>query len=235
MTQSAITHFWGDEAEADINGIVAWIEENKDAEIDGYYFSALPEEVVADIEHDPDVVWEECQGAAVLLRVDGTLEAYVSAQVEADQSFADSSYGEWSRCTADGTTAGFLAGERLATDDHVEKASVGITIPYDMHKDFRWFGDTLAAFSWVPQAGYDESGDNGIVGGFTLEIWVEDDGGLLWYNGQWSDLKTLLDALMADNPEAALDLLIAGTRDYMEGTEEHVLEAAGAPLAEACP
>jgi hypothetical protein len=234
MTQGAITDFWSD-AEADhVADLVDWLEENKDADVDGYYFSALSESAVADIEHDADINWDECLGAGVVMRVDGDLDAYVAGQVEADQSFADSTYSEWSRCTNRGTADGFLGGEELGTDNHVEKTNVGITIPYDMYKDYRWFGDVLAAVTWVPHAGYNDAGDNGIVGGFTIELWYQDDEGVVWYNGQWSDLKTVLDDYMAEHPDTALNLLISGTRDYMEGTEEHVIANLDAPLAEAC-
>jgi hypothetical protein len=234
MTQLAITDFWSDAEEEHVSDLVGWLEDNKDADVDGYYFGPLDEEAVADIEHDDDIVWNECRGAGVVMTVDGELDAYVAAQAEADQSFADATYTEWSRCANRGTADGFLAGEELGTDNHVEKTNVGITIPYDMYKDFRWFGDVLAGVTWVPQAGYNDAGDNGIVGGFTIELWYQDDTGVVWYNGQWSDLKTVLDAYMAEHPETALDLLISGTRDYMEGTEEHVLADLAAPVAGAC-
>jgi hypothetical protein len=233
MTRAGVTDFWSDAEEGHVADLRAWLEENKASETEGYYFDTLTEDVVADIEHDPDVIWEECFGAGVVMRLDGTLADYGAAAVEADQSFADFTYSEWTRCTLEGDTDAFLAGAELSTDNHVEKTNLDITIPYDMYKDFRWFGDTLASLTWVPRAGYNELGDNGIVAGFTLEIMYEDDEGVVWYNGQWSDLDTILDEFMTE--EGALDLLIDGTRDYMEGTEEHVLAGLEAPRAEACP
>lgn len=235
MTRNGVTDFWTDAAAEHVAGLREWMDAHKADEIDGYYFEALDPEAVAHLEHSDDIIWEECRGAGVVMELDGTLDAYVRGNIEADQSFADFTYSAWSRCTLEGTPEDFMAGGDLSTDNHVEKTNVGITIPYDMYKDFRWFDDTLAALTWVPEAGYNEAGDNGIVGGFTLEIWYEDEDGIVWYNGQWSDLKTVLDAVMNDNPEGALDLLINGTRDYMEGTAEHVLAAEGAPLAGPCP
>lgn len=234
LTQAAVTDFWSEEEEQHIADLSVWMADNVDAEVDGYYFSALPEEVVADIEHDPDINWDECLGAGVVMRVDGTMADYVPAQAEADQTFTDGSYSEWSRCSISGSADEFVAGGDWSTDNHVVKSELTITIPYDMYKDFRWFGDTLVGFTWVPHAGYDDAGDNGIVAGFTIEIWYEDDQGVVWYNGQWSDLKTLLDDYMADHPETALDLLITGTQEYMEGTEAHVLAGGYATPAGPC-
>ena len=233
MTRAGITDFWSDAEAGHVADLRAWLEENKDSETEGYYFEPLDPEVVAEIEHDDAVIWEECIGAGVVMRLDGTLDDYVAGAVEADQSFADFTYSEWTRCTLDGDIDGFVAGADLSTDNHVEKTNLDITIPYDMYKDFRWFGDTLASFTWVPRAGYNEVGDNGIVAGFTLEILYEDDEGVVWYNGQWSDLDTILDEFMTE--EGALNLLIDGTRDYMEGTEAHVLEGGEAARAEDCP
>ena len=235
MTQVAVTDFWTADEADHVDDLVAWLEEHKRDGVDGWYFGPLPEEAVADLEHSGQIVWDECRGAGVVMEVDGTLDAHVSVQAEADQTFADSTYSAWSRCSLEGTAEGLLAGDEWSTDNDVEKTNVGITIPYSMFKDYRWFGDTLAALSWVPEAGFNDAGDNGIVGGFTIELWYESDGKIVWYNGQWSDLVTILDDYMADNPDTALDLLISGTRDYMEGTTEHVLAGEDAAFAGACP
>lgn len=222
LTQLALRDFWSDAAAEHVAGIEEWMAENVDNGVDGYYFEALPEEVVADIEHDAAIVWEECLGAAVVHRVDGTLADYAQVATEADQSFADPTYSRWERTIIEGTAEGFVGGEDMKTDNDVEKSYATVSIPYRMYKDFRWFGETLAAVTWVPAAGYNAEGDNGIVGGFTVEIWVDDGGSVVWYNGQWSDLDTVLDPFIS--PDGARDLLIDGTIDYMDGTAEHVAD-----------
>lgn len=222
MTQGAVRDFHTDAAEGYVDALVAWLHDNVDDAPEGWYFEALDPAVVEGIEHSDDIVWEECLGAGVVTLLYGTLDGYAAAQTEPDQSFADGSYTRWDRTIVEGDADGFLAGADMRTDNDVEKSTLGYTIPYGMTKDFRWFGDTFVALTVVPEAGYDEAGDNGVVGGFTVEVWYEEERGVVWYNGQWSDLKTLIDETLSENPDFARDLLIDGTRDYMFGTEEHV-------------
>jgi hypothetical protein len=72
----------------------------------------------------------------------------------------------------------------------------------------------------VPKAGFGEDGNNGILCGFTIEIWQPHEDGVLWYNGSWSRLKTIVDDIATE--ELLENELIKGTLDYYYGTEAHV-------------
>lgn len=215
---------FGTDKEADrIAWLVDWVHENIDTADDGYYFDHLEADDVSMIEHEEDDVnWERVVGAGVPARMHFTVDEYAAVVPEKDQSFAEpATYSKWDRTITSGSEDDFLAGGELGTDNDLEKTEVGITIPYSMSKPYAWFdGGVLAAESVVPKPGYDENGLNGIVVGFTIEIWVPDGDGCIWYNGSWSELKTQLDDVMTE--EGALDLLIDGTRRYYWGTEKYI-------------
>ena len=189
----------------------------------GVGFDHLAPEDVADIPHDEELVeWDRTGGAGVMARMRGAVPDYAATVPDPDQSWAEpSTYIAWDRTITDGTAEEFLAGADLGTWNHIEKGGpLGIVVPYDMDKDYRWFGDVLAQRSVVPEPGFDEGGDNGIIIGFTIEIWYTDDVGMVWYNGSWSQLKTIVDDIVSE--DLLVQELIDGTLDYFWGTEEHV-------------
>jgi hypothetical protein len=99
-----------------------------------------------------------------------------------------------------------------------------------MTKWYRWIelerGRGQVFLSVITESGWSEDGQNGVLGGFTIEGWVQDgDDGVHWYNATWTQFVTAVDEFA--NDEFKLNQLIKGTQDYMEGTEEHVLEKAG--------
>ena len=147
---------------------------------------------------------------------------YAAVSMEEDQSFAHKTYDEWTRVFLTGED--FIdGGTHMTTDNHIEKNGFGIMIPYDMFKDFRWVetaqGQVMIARSWVPESGFGEDGKNGIICGWTIEIWAPHPDGVLWYNASWTRLKTILDDVATE--EFMLNELIKGTIEYYEGIEAH--------------
>lgn len=221
----ALQHFYEPDAGEQILALREQVEGLVSADPQGFAFRALEPEDVEMFEHDEDhVVWERTGGAGVLARMRGDLSGYVEASIEPDQTFVDGTYDVWTREVTKGDEAAYLVGDDdVDTANFVQKSLLGVTIPYDMEKDFRWYGDTLACISLVPEAGFDESGDNGIVVGFTVELLYEDEEGVVWYNASWSQIHSLLEESIT--LEQAIQLLIDGTLDYYWGTEEHVTGA----------
>jgi hypothetical protein len=223
----ALQRFYEDDAGEQMATLVDLLEDEISDDPAGYFFDPLTADDVDMYEHTDDVDWSRTGGAAALARMRGDFSGYTASVLEPDQSFADGTYEVWSREIVGGDPDEFLVGGNLETSNHIEKnGAFGIMIPYDMFKDYRWsthetFGDVLSFISLVPESGFDDSGENGIVVGFTIELWYVDDGGLVWYNGSWSQLKTAVDDLITD-PAAFKQELVDGTLDYFWGTEEHV-------------
>lgn len=226
MNIAAIVDFHEDEAEESVLGLRDWLLEHE-GEWDeagwpgGYTLGSVDEDDFASVPHSENADWAQVLGAGVPLRVRGTVDGYAEAAVEADQSFADNTYIKWQRTIVGGSAEEFLAGGAMETDNDIEKEGFLVVIPYHANKDFRWFGDVLAAITWVPEEGWGEDGKNGIVCGFTIELWFEEGDEVLWYNGSWTQVTTILGE---DMPEDVLiDQFVKGTIDYMEGTETFVM------------
>lgn len=221
MTQVLLEDFGTDAAPAEVEALVAWLRDNVDAE-DGYELGEIGEEDIEGLPHSDGLDWEKVRGAGVLSRMRGTLDMYATVVPEADQSFADPrTYNEWSRTITSGDAESFLAGADLGTDNHIDKGGpFGISIQYDPTKDYRWYGDVLAFRTNVPEEGWSNDHNNGIVAGFTIELWFDDDEGMIWYNGSWTELITAVDGVA--DPDFMMQELIDGTLDYFYGTEAHV-------------
>lgn len=189
----------------------------------GYTLGVVGDGELGSIAHSDGTIWQEVLGAGVPLVVRGDVDGFAEAAVEPDQTFADAStYIRWDRTITDGTADGFLDGEDIATDNVIEKSGpFGIVIPYEAKKDFRWFGDTLGALTWVPEEGWAEDDKNGIICGFTIELWFEEDGNTFFYNGSWTQIATVIGDEFPEN--VLVDEFIKGTIDYMEGIDAFVM------------
>ncbi len=236
----------GDEEHVTAQALTEWLLVHVD-EQDGFSLADIAAEDVAAMPYDggedgdPDLSMQ--QGIAVTHRVPGTLEQHVAIVPEADQSFADPSYQTWDRTIVEGDAESFAAGEGLVTDNVIEKASAfNVVIPYGMGKDYRWITldmsdvggdaetDTLIFRSWVKSPGWQQLDDpnaepqNGLVYGWTIELWVPNpDGELIWYNASWCWLKTVIDDVV--DPDYLVQEVIKGTVDYMDGTGAHATGA----------
>ncbi len=225
----AVQRFYDDDAEEQIATLVELVTAEVTDEPHGFYFGALTPEDVDMYEHSDEAIWEHTTGCGVLAKMRGTVAQYAAIVPEPDQSFPDPSYAVWSRTITDGDAASFVAGGALDTWNVVEKSAVGMSVAYEMDKDFRWYGDTLAMISLVPEGNLPvELLDTELVVGFTIELWYTLDDTLIWYNGSWTEIESPLDEDNVD-VEGWLDLLISGTLDYYWGTEEH---ATGLPHEE---
>ncbi len=232
LSRVALKNFDAESEPEDIDALLEWLVTHDTPESNGWFLEAIRAEDVVGLELDPDIDIHDLEeggemetgGAGVIDVVDGDLDGYASASMEEDQSFAHSTYKQWTRVILSGED--FLdGGDHMTTDNIVEKSGpFGIVIPYSMFKDFRWVetshGTAMIARSWVPESGFAEGGENGILCGWTIEVWLQQDGGVLWYNSSWSRLKTIVDGLVTE--EQLLTELIKGTLAYYEGIEAHV-------------
>jgi len=217
----ALQRFYEDDAGEQI----AVLRELVDAEVSdtphGFYFRALSAEDVEMFEHSDAAIWEHTTGCGVLAKMAGELSQYAAVVPEEDQSFPDPGYEAWTREITKGNADDFLAGDPLDTWNEVVKAEIGFAVDYGMHKDYRWHDGGLAQISLVPEGEMPaDAFSTELVVGFTIELWYELDGTMIWYNASWTEIESPIDE---DNVEIEgwLDLLIDGTLDYYWGTQEH--------------
>ncbi|GDX82623.1 hypothetical protein LBMAG42_44340 [Deltaproteobacteria bacterium] len=223
QTLLTLQRFYEDDASEQLDTLIDLVADEVGEDAGGFYFDALEPEDVEMFEHSDAAIWEHTTGCAVFSKMRGTVADYAKSVPEPDQSFPDPSYQLWTREITGGTEADFLAGGDLDTWNQIEKDGVGFSVAYGMHKDYRWHGDTLAMISLVPEGEQPaDAFSTELVVGFTIELWTPIDGTMVWYNGSWTEIESPLDE-DAVEIEGWLDLLIAGTIDYFEGTETHVM------------
>lgn len=234
LSITLLREFESEAPEATASELAAWLIDNADAQ-DGFTLGPVVAADVADMPYDggedgdPDLTKQ--RGVAVTHRVTASLDAHVAIVPEADQSFADPTYDTWDRTLLEGDAEGLASGEGLRTFNVIVKNGAGnVTIPYDMSKDYRWVTltlddqpvDTLMFRSWSLEPGWGEDGRNGLVYGWTVELWVPDgDNDMIWYNASWCWLSTILDGLVDE--DFVISEIIAGTVDYMDGTDQHAI------------
>ncbi len=221
-----LNEFQRDDAAAEESAaeLVDWLEASLDEAPDGYpmgYGTFDPDEV-AHLSWEGDIDWDRVAGAIALTTVEGTVDDYLASVPEEDQSWADRTYLRWDRTILEGDADGFLDGASLSTYNDIEKSGpLGIVIPYPMQKDYTWYAGVPVFRSVVLEEGWGEGGENGIVGGFTIELWYDrPDGGVAWVNASWTHMVTIVDDIASE--AGMLQELINGTHDYFEGTEAHV-------------
>lgn len=224
MSLTLLQNFDEDVAEEQTRTLATWLDGQIDEAPDGWYLDNLVAADVDQFEHSPNADWTQVLGAGVPALVRGTTAAYAQAATEADQRFAEpNTYIRWDRDILAGDSSSFLNEHAtLSTWNDIEKSGpFGVVIPYEMQKDFRWVDDMLIARSVVPEEGWGEDGKNGIIVGFTIELWFDRGGQVVWYNASWTQIATIIgDAFPVD---AQIDAFIKGTHDYFEGTEAHVM------------
>lgn len=248
LSAALLRDYHGDGAteSATAQSLADWLLDHAD-EQDGFSLADITADDVADMPYDggedgdPDFSMQ--QGIAVTHRVPGTIPQHAAIVPEPDQSFADPTYQTWDRTIVEGDAESFEAGAPLVTDNFIEKSSAfNVVIPYSMTKEYQWITldlsadggdaatDTLIFRSWVQAPGWQQLDDpdatpqNGLVYGWTVEMWVPDpNGDLIWYNASWCWLKTVIDDVV--DPDYLVQQVIDGTIDYMDGTAAHATGA----------
>lgn len=204
--------------------LAAWVDEEIVDPEEGYAVETPPAEYIADFELSPNLELENMAGAMVIRRVRGTIDMHAAVVPEVDQSFADSSYERWERTIQNGDAERWADGDALLADDAIEKnGGFGIILPYPMLRDYRWVemerGDVVMTRSVIYEEGWADE-HNGILGGFTIELWLPDGDGMVWMNATWTQVKSILDE--AADESFYRDQIINGSHEVMTGTELYV-------------
>lgn len=211
----------GDTAAEDLG---TWALNHVDDGVESYTLSPLQEEDVDTLEHPDSLNLPAMLAMAIPARLDGNMDRYVATVPIPDQSFVDPvGYSKWDRTILVGTEAEFLAGGPLETTSDIVKKNLWIEIPYQMFEDYRWVstshGDVLISRSWIPEAGWAEDGENGVLGGFTVEIWVPDGDTMIWLTATWTMVEAVVgdDAFLYDQTVSSMYQMYDTTEAVVNG------------------
>lgn len=136
-----------------------------------------------------------------------------------------SQYKRYER-TVKGNTQAFLKGEGVVrTVNDVETSSFGVTIPYELLKDYRWVhseeGDeAIVARSWIEDQACNSGGGNCLEQSFSIDVFARRGQETVRFTATWSEVTSSIklpdDTLIAG--------LANGIQNVFRSTEEFLEE-----------
>lgn len=225
LTWMLLRDFGTEDGDEEAALLADWVEEAIDAGEPGYVLETPPLAYVEGLTFSENLEVELMAGALVMKRVAGGIDAYAATVPLVDQSFAHASYLKWERSLQNGDDASWAARGPLVADDDIEKnGGFGIVLPYPMLREFRWVelgpGESVVNRAVIYDEGWADD-NNGILGGFTVELWLPDgDDGMIWVNATWTQVITVLGE--AATEDFYVQQIIDGSTEVMEGTEGYV-------------
>ncbi|MEZ4318971.1 MAG: hypothetical protein R3F61_15765 [Myxococcota bacterium] len=230
---------WDDDRSLEdaLGNLVPWLEENAlaDDAKDGYQLTPLEPAQVEVIDR-PDRELDGLLGAAVVGVSPFTITDHAATMLLVDQVYSNPRNYESYVRTVEGDPDVFLGGDgRIDTDNAITTSNFGVTIPYVLHKDYKWvhgrdLGEAIIARSWISEKGCNESGENCLQQSFSIDLWyvgnpVNPDGvdaETIRFTATWSEVTSSLDGLIGDDLQIAA--LANGMAYVFEATDEFISE-----------
>ena len=177
---------------------------------------------MAAVEH-PDADLSLMLGAAAAAVSPYDVERQAEHIVERDQTFANPGTYEVYERTVTGDEDAFLGGEGLVrTSNDVVTSTLGVTIPYNLLKDYRWVeGETSSGIvgrSWIEERSCNDGGGNCLAQSYSIDIFYAHGSSTDRLTASWSQVESSLP--LSD------DLLVAslagGIQNVFRFTDEHL-------------
>lgn len=213
-----------------MENLTPWLEDvgRTEAAQEGFVLTSLAELDVAAFEH-PDRNLGDAIGVVVGGVSPFTVHEHAEAILLDDQVFTDpTSYSYFDREIVEGDPIGFAAcADLVRTHNLVEKTKMGVTIPYELEKDFRWveLGDepddqrtAIVAVAWVPESACNEGGGNCVNQSFSMEVYYDQGlGDTVRLMASYNEVKTSADSILTFDAKVAI--AVNGIRSIFESTD----------------
>ncbi|MEZ5247638.1 MAG: hypothetical protein R2707_21305 [Acidimicrobiales bacterium] len=178
-----------------IDNLAAWLADNIDSEQaeDGWLLTPLTADLVADVDR-PDRDLGDLLGAAVAAPSPFPLLDHAGHIVLDDQMFSNPKTYEHYHRKVTGDERAFLDGDGLVrTTNDIATSSLGVTIPYELLKDYRWVhsddSEAILARSWIEDEACNDGGGNCLVQSFSIDLFLKHRTGETWrMTATWSEL-----------------------------------------------
>ena len=221
----------GSQVEAGMSALGTWLETGgRDEEVTdfGFVLTDLIEEEVVETPH-PDHPLSELVGVALTGVSPFSVEEHAELIVLEDQRWNSAkTYIQYDRHIREGSAAEFVPPEGvIRTENIIDKSGpLGIHIPYDLRKDFRWVETDTGKFaavarSWVEEegcSGDDGDGKNCVSLSFSVDIWYGvEDNETIRLTSTWNYLQTSVDGLLTE--EFLVKSMVKGLQDIFENTD----------------
>jgi hypothetical protein len=208
----------------ELAGLVSWLDENGRSESawDGLRLTNLTSADVFTVELPEGADLADHVGIANAGPSAFPVGLHASSVVEADQTWNDpSSFDLYDRTVIEGDAGAFAAGDGFVRTENevIKRGAFGVTIPYQLRKDYRWVlleGDRQAFVGrhWIAQPGCSDNGNNCVNQTFGIDVFVEDGDETLRVLTNWLYVVTSADSLLTE--EARIGLIAQGNQDLIE-------------------
>lgn len=212
-----------------IDNLGLWLSANVDTEEanKGFQLQPLTEEDISTVTH-PDHDLSGLIGACAAVRSAFPIEGHATYVPLPDQTFSNpTQYKFYERSLVEGSASSFEGEDTLRTFNDIETASFGITIPYELKKDYKWVETeqerAIFARSWIEDRSCNKDGEGGncIEHSYSIDMFYADgDDASLRMTATWSEVDTSITL-----PEATLVASLAlGLNNVFHATEKFLEE-----------
>jgi hypothetical protein len=212
-----------------VDNLGGWIDENIDTPeaTDGLLLDVLTEEDISSVDH-PDKPLTDVLGVAGEAHSAFPVEDHAAYLVLADQTFSNpQQYKTYVRTITEGKANAFAKGEvdddgeLIRTMNDITTATLGIEIPYTMHKDYRWVeGETERAVigrAWIEERSCNDGGSNCVEHTYSIDVFYADGAQKSQrMTASWSDVGTSIP--VSDDLKVAS--LAGGIQNVFQKSEE---------------
>ncbi len=199
--------------------MVAFAADEEQAE-DGLVLGSIPDSVADAVPH-PDVP-NETIGVIGAEHSPFGLADHATHMSLGDQVWSNpGTYDKYDRELLEGSGAAFEAREGvLRTSNDVLTATLGISVPYVLKKDYKWVEgerhDAIVARAWIEDRSCNEGGGNCVDHTYSVDMWFADGAdATVRATASWSQLETSI-ALGEDLQVATLSLGIQNVFEYTD-------------------
>lgn len=211
-------------------GLAGWMDEEGRSDLawEGLRLTNLTEDDVAAVSVPDGADLGDHVGIANAGPSTFPVEVHGAAVTEADQVWNDpSSFDQYDRSPIDGDAELFADGEGFFKSENtiIKRGAFGVTIPYDLRKDYRWadLGDGRSAFvarHFVAVPGCSDNGANCVNQTFGIDVFVQDGNETLRLLTNWLHVTTSADGLLSE--DARIGLIAEGNQDLLLKADEEL-------------
>lgn len=203
-----------------------WLETTgrTEAATEGYRVTPLAPEDVAALDR-PDRALQDASGVAVAAVSVHPLEPHAEITTLPDQLYNNpGGYDRYDRAVVEGDPEAFVTCDSdLDTINDIDKTTVGVRIPYVLHKDFHWvhLDERRSAFvgrSHIAESSCSDNERNCLYQSYSVDIWYRHGtGDTVRMTSTWNEITSVADAFLSEDQQVAV--AVDGMLDIFENTD----------------
>lgn len=210
--------------------LAAWLADEGDSEEawEGLRLTNLASDDIAGLDVPAETDLDLHVGIGTAAPSPHPLDGHAALIVEPDQTWTDpGSFDVYSRTVVDGDAEAFETGPAVVRTENtiVKSGALGVTIPYELRKDYRRLalssgGSAVVGRNWLTEAGCSDNDKNCVLQSFGIDTFIASGTSTRRLYVGWLEVRTEVDGLMSE--DARIGLIALGNQDIFEATDEEL-------------